>query len=128
MHLGHFLGDEAKGNGLSRIIRFLITEADRLEYKKHFAGHRDAAAGLLADGRVEDAAGVVKERASTDGGIEVAGGVIGERFSTGGGAQVAGSVAKKRLKSISGVVVTGSVAKERLKTVSRVIVASGVGS
>ena len=61
-------------------------------------GRRDAT-GLPAHSRVEDAAGVVKEAATTDGGIEVAGGVIGKRVSTDGGVHVAGRVAKERAPS-----------------------------
>src|SRR6266545_5630356 len=37
-HLGHFFGDQAKGKRLRGIILLVVTEADRLEPKEHFAG------------------------------------------------------------------------------------------
>src|SRR6266540_4426942 len=76
-------------------------------------GRRDAAAGLPAHSRVEAAAGVVKECATTDGGIEVAGGVIGKRVSTDGRVHVAGCVAKERAIAYGSVEVAVGVAKER---------------
>jgi hypothetical protein len=89
-------------------------------------GRRDAATGLPAHSRVEDAAGVVKERATTDGGIEVAGGVIGKRVSTDGRVHVAGRVAKERAIAYGSVEVACGVALKRAVTGGDVVVAFGV--
>ena len=89
-------------------------------------GRRDAATGLPAHSRVEDAAGVVKERATTDGGIEVAGGVIGKRVSTDVRVHVAGRVAKERAIAYGSVEVACGVALKRAVTGGGVVVAFGV--
>src|SRR6266511_2367841 len=83
-------------------------------------GRRDAAAGLPAHSRVEDAAGVVKERATTDGGIEVAGGVALKRAVTGGGVIVAFGVARECQRTIGSIEVACGVVMQRRNASGRI--------